>query len=113
VKMLVHNPRDHLCERCGVRRRSAIEGEEGFQEGCAMRLTVFGLVILAALGASGARAVLSAAENACKGLATEACTSNNGCSWVKPYKAKSGKEIAGFCRKKPARSPTEKIPDKS
>jgi hypothetical protein len=76
-------------------------------------MTVFSLVVLAAFGTFSAPAALGAAESVCKGLANEACTSNTGCSWVKPHKAKSGKDIAGFCRKKPTRSSTEKTPDKS
>jgi hypothetical protein len=41
-----------------------------------------------------------AAETQCKGLKSEACSSNSGCSWVKPYKTKAGRDVAGFCRKK-------------
>jgi hypothetical protein len=48
-----------------------------------------------------------AADAACKGLATEACSGNGSCSWVKPYKTKKGKEIAGFCRKKVGKKSTQ------
>ena len=57
---------------------------------------------------------LQAAESACKGLATDVCSGNAGCSWVKPHKNKNGKEIAGFCRKKPSRqSAAPKAPAKA
>jgi hypothetical protein len=76
-----------------------------------MRMTVFSLIALLVFGAPGGIAALQAAQNMCKGLATETCTGNQGCSWVKPHKAKSGKDIAGFCRKKPARSSAVKASD--
>ena len=96
------------CARAFCARRA-----EAFKNGYAMRMTVFSLVVLMALSAFGVMTSLGAAEIVCKGLANDACAGNNGCSWVKPHKIKSGKEIAGFCRKKPTRSPTEKAPDKS
>lgn len=52
-----------------------------------------------------------AAETVCKGLTTDPCKANSGCSWVKAHKIKSGKEVAGFCRKKAVRqSTTPKTP---
>jgi hypothetical protein len=48
----------------------------------------------------------SAAEKApspCKGIAEAACKVETNCSWVKARKAKTGKEIAGFCRSKPGK----------
>jgi hypothetical protein len=69
-----------------------------------MRITSY--LLAATIAAFGATGVLAAdTTNPCKGLANQACTGNTSCSWVKPYKIKkSGKEVAGFCRKKPTRS---------
>lgn len=55
--------------------------------------------MLASIQASDAAP--EAAENPCKGLQTDACGANTSCSWVRPHKVKSGKEVAGFCRRKP------------
>ena len=66
-------------------------------------LTFILLVALLVLAMTGGAPFLHAAESPCKGLATDACSKNAGCSWVDPYKTKKGKEIAGFCRKKAVR----------
>ena len=69
-----------------------------------------GLVGFAAKGSSSK----SRPPNAGAKISTLVCASNSDCSWVKSYKAKSGKEVAGFCRKKPARTSSQpKQPDKS
>jgi len=56
------------------------------------------LALAALIGISSTQA----AETVCKGKATAACTGETNCSWVKPYKLKGGKDVAGFCRKKPS-----------
>ena len=66
-------------------------------------LTFILLVALLVLAMTGGAPFLHAAESACKGLANEACSKSDACSWVAPYKTKKGKEIAGFCRKKALR----------
>jgi len=63
-------------------------------------LSMLALLVAGFMGVSSLRA----AESACKGLANNACSGNSACSWVKAYKTKKGKEIAGFCRKKAAHS---------
>lgn len=68
-----------------------------------MRTPAFLLIGAFAIGFSVGLPATRAAETVCKGLANDACTGNGGCSWVKPHKIKSGKEIAGFCRKKAVR----------
>lgn len=79
-----------------------------------MRVIFFGLTMLASGCLAAGIFGVQAAETVCKGLANEVCASNSDCSWVKSYKAKSGKEVAGFCRKKPARTSSQpKQPDKS
>jgi hypothetical protein len=65
--------------------------------------TLLFLSVVFAASFIGGTASSIAAETPCKGLKTDACTGNTTCSWVKPYKTKKGKEIAGFCRKKPSR----------
>jgi hypothetical protein len=67
-----------------------------------MRVSAFFLIGAFAIAMASGVSALQAAETetACKALTTEACTGDKGCSWVKPYKTKKGKEIAGFCRKK-------------
>jgi hypothetical protein len=47
---------------------------------------------------------LKAAETSnCKGAEQAACLENGGCSWVRAYKMKSGKQVSAFCRKKPGK----------
>jgi hypothetical protein len=72
-----------------------------------MRAILFSIIALFAVFAiGGVNPVQAAAANTvCKGLATDACSSSAGCSWVKPYKTKKGKEISGFCRKKAGAKP--------
>ncbi len=66
-----------------------------------MHISIF-LLAAAVLGLADASSVRAAeTANLCKGLANEACSGNKSCSWVKSHKIKSGKEIAGFCRRKP------------
>jgi hypothetical protein len=74
-----------------------------------MPTIVFSILAALAVFTTGgfAAAPAHAAETVCKGLATEVCSGNAGCSWVKPYKTKKGKEIAGFCRKKITRKPAQ------
>ena len=71
-----------------------------------MRVPTFFLLLAGMAVGLAATPSLQAAETACKGLATDACSGNTGCSWVKPHKTKKGKDIAGFCRKKASRQPT-------
>jgi hypothetical protein len=78
-------------------------------------MRVLGFLLLFAavvIGSLAVRFPIQAAESACKGLATEACAGNAGCSWVKPHKTKKGKDIAGFCRKKASRQSEPKAPAK-
>jgi hypothetical protein len=74
-----------------------------------MPTTVFSIFAALALFAAGGFAAMPAhaAETVCKGLATQVCSGNAACSWVKPYKTKKGKDIAGFCRKKVTRKPAQ------
>jgi hypothetical protein len=72
-----------------------------------MRTILFSVTAVFAIFAIAGVAQVNAAETVCKGLATAACSSNDGCSWVKSYKTKKGKEVAGFCRKKVSRKPTK------
>lgn len=44
----------------------------------------------------------SVAETACKGLGQPACEGSQQCSWVKGYTRKDGREVAPYCRVKPA-----------
>jgi len=54
---------------------------------------------------------LKAAEiNNCKGAEQSACQANDTCSWVRAYKAKSGKQVSAFCRKKPGKKSTSAAP---
>lgn len=80
-----------------------------------MRIPAFCLIGLIAIGlAGGGHASAQAAEVVCKGLANDACKASDACSWVKAHKIKSGKEVAGFCRKKPTRqSAKPKAPAKA
>jgi hypothetical protein len=73
-----------------------------------MRIPALLLTAVFAVGMLTGIHAPQAAENVCKGLANAACLGNGGCSWVKPYKAKSGKEVAGFCRRKPTRQTKSK-----
>jgi hypothetical protein len=68
-----------------------------------MRKVWAGFVLL--LFTAGGQASLLAAEIAseCKGLEQNACSGNQRCSWVKPYKTTKGRDVAAFCRKKPER----------
>jgi hypothetical protein len=79
-----------------------------------MRTAIFILVGAFVAGFGFGLPDVQAAEPVCKGFASEACTGNSDCSWVKPHKIKSGKEVAGFCRKKAVRqSKTPKSQAKS
>ena len=50
--------------------------------------------------AVGAKA--PAPVNACKGLAEADCGGKaEACSWIKAYKTKAGKQVAGYCKSKP------------
>ena len=71
-----------------------------------MRVILFSIIALFTVFAIGRPATVQAAEIVCKGLANAACTGNTACSWVKPYKTKKGKEVAGFCRKKTSKKAT-------
>jgi hypothetical protein len=64
----------------------------------------FFLAAIVAVAALSGAQPLQAAESACKGLVSDACAKNEACSWVDAYKTKKGKQIAAFCRKKPAKS---------
>jgi hypothetical protein len=65
-----------------------------------MRIFSFSVIALLAVLTAGNMPVARAAETVCKGLATDICKGNSGCSWVNSYKTKKGKQTAGFCRKK-------------
>ncbi len=56
---------------------------------------------------------LSSAAAACKGLQSDACNSDNSCSWVKSYSTKSGKTIKAYCRNKSVPGSKKSIPDSS
>ena len=75
-----------------------------------MRVTRLFFISAFAIGMAGGVSSLQAADSVCKGLANAACTGNSVCSWVNPYKTKKGKEVAGFCRKKPVRTTAPKAP---
>ncbi len=68
-----------------------------------MRVIFFSIFAVLAIFATGGLSAVQAADPVCKGLATDACSTNAECSWVKPYKTKKGKEVSGFCRKKISR----------
>ncbi|RLJ21853.1 hypothetical protein DJ030_03090 [bacterium endosymbiont of Escarpia laminata] len=40
----------------------------------------------------------------CKGMSQSSCSGNSFCTWVKGYKAKSGKQVKGYCRAKPGKA---------
>lgn len=64
---------------------------------------------LAGLGASSATA-----ETACKGLSQQACDGSQSCSWVDAYVRKDGREVASYCRSRPAPKPAaERVRDRS
>lgn len=42
----------------------------------------------------------AAADNTCKGQSQQACDSTAGCTWVKGYARKDGREVAPYCRVK-------------
>ena len=67
-------------------------------EGFTMRILFYSIIAISA-ALIGGSLTAQAADSACKGLTTQACSTNTSCSWVKPYKRK-GKDVAGFCRKK-------------
>jgi hypothetical protein len=71
-----------------------------------MRVILFASIALFTVFATGGLMAAPAADPVCKGLATAACSSNASCSWVKPYKTKKGKDVAGFCRKKVTKKAT-------
>lgn len=69
------------------------------------RTTIMG-VAAAAMTLAFAFTTANAAEKAaspCKGLAEPVCKADTKCSWVKPRKSAKGKEVAGYCRAKPAK----------
>lgn len=68
-----------------------------------MRTIQFSILALLTVFAASSIPSGHAAEIVCKELATATCSSNASCSWVKSYKTKKGREVAGFCRKKVAR----------
>ena len=76
-----------------------------FDEGFTMRIVFASIIALFAALVSG-NLTAQAADSACKGLTTQACSTNTSCSWVKPYKRK-GKDVAGFCRKKATHKPAK------
>ena len=44
----------------------------------------------------------AAPVNACKGIVEPDCgTKTEDCSWIKGYKPKAGKDVAGYCKSKP------------
>lgn len=53
---------------------------------------------------------VSADSSPCKGLAEDACRSQDRCSWVKPYKTTKGRDVSAFCRKKPERNKSSSAP---
>lgn len=46
------------------------------------------------------------ADNACKSMSQQACDGSSQCSWVKSYTRKDGREVAAYCRAKPAAKST-------
>ena len=56
--------------------------------------------LIASLSALGA--VPAVADNACKALSQPSCDGSTQCSWVQGYTRKDGREVAAYCRAKPA-----------
>jgi len=41
------------------------------------------------------------ADNVCKGMAENDCSTSNTCRWVDSYKRKDGRDVQGYCRNAP------------
>ena len=41
------------------------------------------------------------ADNVCKGMAENDCSTSNACRWVDSYKRKDGRDVKGYCRNAP------------
>ena len=44
----------------------------------------------------------ASSANLCKGLESNACTTNLSCGWVEGYERKDGRKVKSFCRSKPS-----------
>lgn len=44
--------------------------------------------------------MVSASENACKGVTETQCAASEACRWVASYARKDGREVNGYCRLK-------------
>lgn len=61
----------------------------------------FSLVVATLITALSITSQVSAVDPVqCKGLDSEACISQDSCSWVKGYERKDGKMVNAFCRSK-------------
>lgn len=62
------------------------------------RISRFALFALLASGS------LSAAASQCKGLAENACMTDQACIWVQSYTRKDGRNVSGHCKVKRGKS---------